>query len=75
MEDSRIDRLEKEINELKSKLTDKPKKEKKPRLPSDYNKFMKEYITDQKNKLGSDYDHKKVFKMGAAEWLKKKQPC
>lgn len=74
MENSRIDRLEKEITDLKAQLKgDKSKKEKKPRAPSDYNTFMKTYIAEQKTKLGANYDHKAVFKDAADTWSKKKQ--
>lgn len=73
MEDSRIDRLEKEVSELKSKLSgDKPKKEKKPRVPSEYNTFMKNNIAEQKTKMGDKYDHKVAFKTAAETWSKKK---
>ncbi len=75
MEESRLDRLEREISELKTKFkNDKPKKEKKPRAPSDYNTFMKNFISEQKTKLGTEYDHKAVFKAAAEQWSKKKQP-
>tara|TARA_Y100000741_G_scaffold365135_1_gene359510 strand:- start:4421 stop:4648 length:228 start_codon:yes stop_codon:yes gene_type:complete len=74
MEESRLDRLEKELSELKNKMgSDKPKKEKKPRAPSDYNTFMKNFIAEQKTKLGTNYDHKTVFKAAAEAWSKKKQ--
>ena len=83
MEESRLDRLEKELNDLKTdiqsnnakKESDKlPKKEKKPRAASEYNTFIKNHITEQKQKLGSDYNHKAAFKSGAEAWsLKKKQ--
>jgi|TARA_B100001142_G_scaffold330057_1_gene395933 hypothetical protein len=76
MEESRLDRLEKELSELKSKLgnsVEKPKKEKKPRAPSEYNTFMKNFIAERKTKTGADYDHKTVFKEAAEAWSKKKQ--
>lgn len=74
MEDSRLERLEKEISELKSKMSgDKPKKEKKPRAPSEYNTFLKNHIAEQKSKLGDKYDHRAVFKSASEAWLKKKQ--
>ena len=74
MEESRLDRLEKELSELKTKMgSDKPKKEKKPRAPSDYNTFMKNFIAEQKTKLGANYNHKTVFKAAAEAWSKKKQ--
>ena len=74
MEDARLDRLEKEISELKSKMSgDKPKKEKKPRAPSEYNTFMKNNIAEQKSKMGDKYDHRAAFKNAADAWSKKKQ--
>lgn len=74
MEESRLDRLEKELSELKSKLgnsVEKPKKEKKPRAPSEYNTFMKNFIAERKTKTGADYDHKTVFKEAAEAWSKR----
>jgi len=78
MEESRIDRLEKELSELKTKVGNSigkqnPKKEKKPRAPSEYNTFMKNFISEQKTKFGDTYDHKAVFKAAAEAWSKKKQ--
>ena len=75
MDDSRIERLEKELSELKSKLTssDKPKKEKKPRAPSEYNTFIKNFIAEQKSKMGDKYNHKATFKLAGEEWSKRKQ--
>lgn len=74
MDETRLDRLEKELSELKNKMqTDKPKKEKKQRGPSEYNIFLKNFISEQKNKLGTSYDHKTVFKEASNAWSKKKQ--
>lgn len=74
MEETRLDRLEKELSELKSKIaSEKPKKEKKPRAPSDYNTFMKTFIAEQKNSLGEKYNHKTAFKEAADAWSKKKK--
>ena len=78
MEDSRLDKLEKEISELKTRLcSDEPKKKsskvKKERKPSAYNDFMKNFIAEQKAELGDKYDHKAVFKAAAEAWSKKKQ--
>jgi hypothetical protein len=77
MDESRIDRLEKELIELRGRLSgsEKPKKEKKPRAASEYNEFIKNHIAEQKQKLGSDYNHKEAFKSGAAAWSKTKKPC
>jgi len=77
MEDSRLDKLEKELAELKSRLCDEPKKksskEKKDRKPSAYNDFMKKYIAEQKTELGDKYDHKAVFKSAAEAWSQQKK--
>ena len=77
MDESRIDRLEKELSELKDKLSgsEKLKREKKPRAASEYNTFIKNHIAEQKQKLGSDYNHKAAFKSGAEAWSKSKKPC
>lgn len=72
-ENSRIDKLEKELKDLKDRLCDtKSKKEKKPREPSVYNTFVKEFLSEQKTKLGDSYDHKKAFKDAGEAWSKKK---
>tara|TARA_Y100000992_G_C21271935_1_gene497436 strand:- start:3070 stop:3303 length:234 start_codon:yes stop_codon:yes gene_type:complete len=75
MDESRLERLEKEISDLKVKLSgsEKPKKEKKPRAPSDYNTFIKNHIAEQKQKLGSEYNHKAAFKSAAEAWSKSKK--
>lgn len=74
MEESRIDRLEKELSELRAQLkSEKPKKEKKPRAPSEYNTFMKNHISEQKAKMGEKYDHKAAFKSAADAWSKSKK--
>ena len=48
------------------------KKEKKPRPPSDYNTFVKNFLADEKKRLGSDYDHKVAFKDATVSWSKNK---
>lgn len=77
MDSDRLDKLEKELSELKTRLCSEPKKksskEKKERKPSAYNDFMKNFITEQKAELGDKYDHKAVFKSAAEAWSKKKQ--
>ena len=72
MEDteSRFKKLERQISELQTGVN--KKKEKKPRPPSKYNMFMGQFITEQKNKLGEKYDHKKVFADAAAAWTENK---
>tara|TARA_Y100000022_G_C13255357_1_gene379382 strand:+ start:312 stop:539 length:228 start_codon:yes stop_codon:yes gene_type:complete len=75
MEDTRLDRLEKEISDLKDRLkvSDKSKKEKKPRAPSEYNSYVKKYLSDEKLKLGENYNHKIAFKNAAEAWSKNKK--
>ena len=71
---SRLDQLEKDLAELKSNMKsakDKPKKDKVPRAPNEYNKFLKDYIEKQKKE--PDYDHKKAFKGAAMAWGEKKK--
>ena len=43
------------------------KKEKVPRKESEYNKFMKKFISDEKAK-GSTDSHKNLFAKGAKAW-------
>ena len=72
MDDStRISKLEKDLEELKGRLCDKPKKEK-TRAPSEYNQFVKTFLADQKSKLGDSYNHKTAFVEAGKAWSKKK---
>lgn len=72
MEESRIDKLEKELKELKLKMGTAPKKEKKPREPTEYNKFVKEHLDKLKKTQGDKYNHKEAFKSASAAWSKAK---
>jgi hypothetical protein len=77
MNDSeRISLLEKEIKDIKSKIRrdkkDSPDYKKKE--PSEYNKFIKSFCENAKEKGGKDYDHKKTFSKAAAEWKASKKP-
>jgi len=73
MDDStRISKLEKDLEELKLRLCDKPKKEKKTRAPSEYNEFVKTFLAEQKTKLGDSYNHKTAFAEAGQTWSKKK---
>ena len=69
---ARIDQLEKDVLELKSSFG-KPKTKKDKRAPSEYNKFMKEYIANSKAILKDKYDHKVAFGEAAKEWTKQKK--
>lgn len=77
MDDStRILKLEKDLEELKLRLCDKPnkeKKEKKTRAPSEYNEFVKTFLAEQKTKLGESYNHKTAFAEAGQTWSKKKK--
>ena len=76
---TRLEALENEVRELKmgkskeecdteSKKGKKEKKEKTPREPTKYNRFVSEYINEQKDKLGKDFNHKVAFKEAASKW-------
>ena len=75
MEDTtRLDKLEKEVADLRSQLCKemKQKKEKKPRVPSEYNEFVKKCLADERVKMGEKYCHKDAFKNAAELWSKNK---
>jgi hypothetical protein len=71
--------LENEVRNLKmgTSVTEqkpkKEKKEKKPRAQTEYNKFVSAYINEQKEKLGSDFNHKIAFADAAKKWNEKKE--
>jgi len=71
--------LENEVRNLKMGTTEnnqkpkKEKKEKKPREKTEYNKFVSIYINEQKDKLGSDFNHKVAFADAAKKWNEKKE--
>jgi len=68
---SRIEKLEKQIEELKLQIgSKKEKKEKKPRELTEYNKFVKDFLAKEKQK--PDYDHKKAFKSASDAWKSRK---
>tara|TARA_B100000424_G_scaffold236214_1_gene201013 strand:+ start:69 stop:299 length:231 start_codon:yes stop_codon:yes gene_type:complete len=74
-DNTRIEKLEKELEEIKIKLNKeekKEKKEKKPRQPTEYNKFVKEHLASMKQSEGDKYDHKKAFKSASEAWRSKK---
>jgi len=68
--ESDIKALEKRIEALENKKTEK--KEKVPRKESEYNKFMKNYILEEKKK-GSTKSHKDLFGEGAKAWGAQKE--
>ena len=71
--------LENEVRNLKmgSVVTEqkpkKEKKEKKPRAQTEYNKFVSSYINEQKEKLGTNFNHKIAFVDAAKKWNEKKE--
>ena len=50
----------------------KSKKNRKPRVPTEYNKFMSKFINEQKEELGADFNHKVAFGQAAKTWTKNK---
>jgi hypothetical protein len=77
----RLEALENELRTLKqankteqtSEKPKKEKKEKKPRAPTEYNKFVSEYINGQKEKLGDEFKHKVAFSEAAKLWSEQKK--
>jgi hypothetical protein len=71
----RISVLEKEIKDIKSKLKKDKKADPdyKKKAPSEYNKFIKSFCENAKEKEGTEYDHKKTFSKAAAEWALSKK--
>jgi len=61
--------LEERVNAMGKVKTDKekPVKDKKPRKPSEYNIFMKKFLTDDKKK-NPDKSHSERFTEGAKAW-------
>jgi hypothetical protein len=71
---SDIKELEKRLSDLEAKVAaggSKPKKERKPRAPSAYNEFMKEYFAKEKKK-NPEKTHKELFAEAAKAWTDKK---
>lgn len=77
----RLQRIENELDQLrkkgklqepKGKEKEQKEKEKKPRQKTAYNIFMSQYISEQKQLLGSDFKHKEAFASGAKKWQEQK---
>ena len=73
----RLQKIESELDILKKKEKIKVKelkepKEKKPRQKTAYNIFMSEFISKEKERLGSDFKHKEAFTNGAIKWQEQK---
>lgn len=82
----RIQQLENEVKILKEKSKEpktlketketkapKEKKEKKPREKSAYNIYMSEFIAKEKERLGSEFNHKEAFSNCAKKWRESKE--
>lgn len=70
MSEESIKKLEQRVHDLETKMG-KQKKERKPREPSQYNKFMKDFISKNKDPKKT---HSELFAEAAKAWgLKKKE--
>jgi hypothetical protein len=71
MSDETIKKLEQRVADLESKFENKKeKKPRAPRAPSEYNKFMGDYIAKNKSDKKS---HKELFAEAVKEWNAKKK--
>ena len=68
MSETEFKKLEQRISDLETKMG-KPQKEKKPRKPSEYNIFVKDYISKHKD---PKKDHKELFADAVKAWNTKK---
>jgi hypothetical protein len=64
-----IKKLEERVSDLESKTSGVPKKERKPRKPSEYNDFIKDYFSKNKDPKKT---HKELFGEAAKAWSSKK---
>ena len=64
-----LESLDKRLKVLENATN--PKAERVPRKQSDYNVFMKTYISEQKSK-GTTKSHRDLFAEGAKAWTAKK---
>jgi len=70
-----MENLEKRISELEKQIkggSSVGKKEKVPRKPSEYNKFVKNFIDTEKKK-NKDKSHKELFAEAAKAWSSEKK--
>ena len=67
--DSAIKKLEERVADLESK-NGVPKKERKPRKPSEYNEFIKDYFSKNKDPKKT---HKELFGEAAKAWSSSKK--
>ncbi len=82
MSDNLLERLEvveaelkkmKEVKEDKTTKTTKMGKPKVVRQPTEYNKFMSNFIKEKKEELGDEFKHKVAFSDGAKAWKLSKE--
>jgi|UniRef100_A0A6C0I8L8 hypothetical protein len=66
-----IEDLNKRVKILEDSLKNQSIKEKPPRKETEYNKFMKTYIAEQKQK-GTKKSHRDLFTEAAKAWKEKK---
>ena len=71
MSDLDYQKLDKRLKVLEKKAGNDTDIDKKPRKSSDYNVFMKDYISEQKKK-GTTKSHKDLFADGAKAWTAQK---
>ena len=79
----RVKALEEQIENLKAqksqpdtsldKKEKKEKKDKKPREPTQYNIFVSEFISKEKERLGESFNHKVAFGEAAKKWNEQKK--
>ena len=60
-------------SESKKAKMGKEKKPKGTREPTEYNKFMSNFIKEQKEELGDKFNHKIAFGDGAKKWKEHKE--
>jgi hypothetical protein len=81
---NRLTLLENELKDFKKSMLSKSpeneggkpkkeKKEKKPRVQTEYNKFVSIYIHEQKEQLGETFNHKVAFGEAAKQWTMQKE--
>ena len=71
-QESELETLQKRVTELENKFgKSKPIKDKKPREPSEYNKFMKSFFETEKKRDPSK-SHKELFSEAAKAWTLQK---
>lgn len=70
MSDETIKNLEKRVADLESKLTETKKPPRAPREPSEYNKFVADYITKNKD---PKKQHKELFSEAVKAWNTRKK--